>query len=373
MEVKKSILGLRGSAHGIGAVSIGLLLFVSLLAVSVIPAVAVTCNPVPHVAVLITKDSDFTAANGVVSGSGTSTDPFLIKNLQINDLSLGFGIKVDNSGGGITKFFNIQCIQSNFATTPSTGSTYIWIVNIHTATLISDITGNSQDALGVVGVKLISSSSITLDSLSLNRIGSDGLSVDSSDHITILHSKLKADGFGFTLTNSHDITVGSVCNLNSAAGNCNEFTYDDKKGINILNSHDVLVQYTKTDADDGGAILLSGSGTYNVQFMHGTATGNGPICRTVNGVREQTGVKDDTISGIAIINGAHDITVRDYQIVGNTHFDIMNGGDGKLPDICNGGFINVPPSPPGGANLDLNGNCYGQQFGFNPPPTKNCT
>lgn len=351
--------------------SLVLCLLLITIAVSLRTVSAVSCNPVPHTSIQISSDSDFTAANGVVSGTGTATDPYVIGNLAINDLTAGYGIKIVNSPGPtISKFFKIQCVQSNFASTPATGSTFIWIVGIHTATVISGISGNSQDAFGVTGVKIDSSSNIVLYSLSLNRIGEDALVVTSSDHITITNSKLKADGNGLALINSYDITVGSKCNLASGAG-CNEFTYDDEKGILILNSHYVLVQYTITSADDSGGVLLTGSETYNVQLTSGTATGNGPICRTVNGARTPTGLKTDTLGGVVITDGAHDITVQGYTIRANTHYDIMNGGNGVYLNPCNGPQP-VTQSTPGGSNLYLNGNCYGTEFGFSPAPTKNC-
>ena len=76
--------------------------------------------------------------------------------------------------------------------------------------------------------------------------------------------------------------------------------------------------------------------------------------------------KTDIISGIAIINGAHDINVKDYTIQGDAHYDIMNGGDGKYLNRCTGLVENLSITPPGGANLDMNGNCYSTQFGFDP-------
>lgn len=57
---------------------------------------------------LITNDSDFTHINGIIAGKGTTADPYIIGNWQIKNLSNGYGIKVDNSEGKITKNFKIQ-------------------------------------------------------------------------------------------------------------------------------------------------------------------------------------------------------------------------------------------------------------------------
>ncbi len=360
-------------------VAVNFILFLSMfgvaVSISVSPAAASSlCNPLPHEPILIASNSDFTPANGVVSGSGTATDPYLISNLQIKNLTPGYAIKVDNSKGNITKFFKIQCIQSNFAKVPATGARLIWLVNIHTPTTISDAAGNSLDAFGVIGVQLDLSGNISLDSLSLNRIGDHGVLLNSSDHINIIRSKLKADGNGVLMQNSHHITIGSLCNL-ATGTDCNEFTYDDGRGIWINNSHDVFVQYTITSADDSGGIVIDGKESYNVALINGIAAGNGPICRMnpATGIREPTGLRIDFISGIAIINGAHDISVKGYNIHGNAHYDIMNGGDGIYPNPCTHQLEPIGTSTlPGGVNIDLNGNCYRSQFGFSPPPKKIC-
>ncbi len=346
---------------------------VAVVGVAVPRASAATCNEVPHGPILIASNAGFTAANGVVSGSGTPSDPYVIANLQLNDLTPGYGLKVDNTKGHITKFFNVQCIQSSFTDSAPSGSVLIWVVNIHTLTTISDSSTNSGRAGGSVAVRLDASSSITLNNLSINKFGFDGIQVNSSTQVTIINTKSKASHNGVDLENSHDLTIGQVCMLASGAG-CDEFTYDDGRGLVIGNSFNVVVLDTITTADDSGGILLNGSGTYNVTMTNGDANGNGPIC--AGGV--PTGQVVDTISGISVANGAHDINVKGYTINANGDgfggfFDIMNGGNGGYLNPCTMQItLFKKPTPPGGPNLDFNGNCYHFEFNFNPVPTSSC-
>ncbi len=344
------------------------------VAVAFLPgAAAVACNPVPHGPILVRSDRDFTAANGVVSGSGTSTDPFLFNNLQLNDLTPGFGLKVDNSKGTITKFFNIQCIQSSFNDAPPNGSILVWLVNVHTTTTISQVAANSGRVAGSVAIRVESSSSITLDSESINKFASDGIDLLSSDHITVTNSKSKSTTFGVLVQDSHDITIGQAgCNLGSGMG-CNEFTYDDGWGVRVVNSYNVTIIGTKGNANDTGGFLLDGSGTYNVKITDSQADGTGDICPASNG-KVPTGERVDYMAGLAIINGAHDINVKNSTFSGNTHFSMENGGDTMYFNACTGFFevIQKKGTPGGGANLDVNGNCYFNEFGFTPVPTENC-
>ena len=262
-------------------------------------------------------------------------------------------------------------MQSSFQNAPPKGARLIWIVGVHTTTRISDISANSGEDVASDGTQLDSSSNITLDNLSINKFGHDGVQINSSDHITILHSKLKAMHNGVTVQSSHDISMGDPCDLTAQSGTCNEFTYDDGRGIYVNNSYNVQVQYTKTNADDTGGILLDGSGTFLVTLTNGTASGNGPICPQSGGV--PTGDKVDTIAGIAITNGAHDINVKGYTINGNTR-DLTNVGDGLYINPCTGltEMLNGRSTSPGGSGLDLNGNCYHTEFGFFPVPTSSC-
>ncbi len=364
-----------GSGKRLAAWWITVLVALLALGFAAIPkASAASCNPVPHGPILVRGDSGFTAANGVISGGGTSTDPYLIANLQLNDLTPGYGLKVDNSKGGISKFFNIKCIQSSFTESAPSGSVLIWLVNIHTATTISTSSSNSGRAGGSVAVELDSSSSITLNNLSINKFGADGILLNGSDHITIVNTKSKSSTNGLRVVNSHDLTIGQVCTTASGSG-CDELTYDDGRGLFIENSFNIQVLYTITAADDTGGVLLDGSGTYSVTMTNGVASGNGPICPSGT----PTGEKVDTIAGIAVTNGAHDINVKGYTINANGDgfggfFDIMNGGNGGYLNPCNGQITSFKKAtPPGGANLDFNGNCYHLEFNFNPVPTTTCT
>jgi len=353
---------------------VGVLIALSTFVLTIVPppAAAASCGPTHHGPILIKQDSDFTAANGVVSGSGRPDDPYLIAKLQLKDLTPGYGLKVDNSKGKVTKFFNIDCVQSNWTTAPPKGAVLVWIVNVHTQTRVSQVDANSGEAGGSVGIRIDGSSFIVLDNESINKFGSDGVRVSGSDHITVIESKLKAMGNGLSVTDSHDLTIGQPCTLPTGNG-CNEFTYDDGRGIFVHDSYNVLVVYTITTADDTGGVLLDGSGTYGVTLLNGKATADGPIC--AGGV--PTGEAIDTISGIAVTNGAHDIAVHGYTINANGDgfggfFDIMNGGNGGWLNPCTGKRTMFRSTPPGGVNLDFSGNCYHFEFGFNPVPPSSC-
>ncbi len=359
-----------------GALATALAVAVSLSAIAAVVgaipvASAAECNGVAHAPVLITSDTGFTAANGVISGAGSPANPYVIANLAIDDMRLGYGVKIDNSAGMITKSFDITCISSNWKSATPSGGFVVWLVNVHAATTISMVLSNSGELPNSGGLRVEGCSNILLSNESFNKMGGDGILLLGSDHITVVDSKSKAAGEGLHIVNSHDIVVGQTCSVGGGQG-CDEFTYDDDRGLLVDNSYNVQVIDTMTSSDDSGGVLLTGSGTYNIFMTGGEATANGPICHAGT----PSGAASDTITGIAVVNGAHDVTVTGYTMQANGdggggYFDIMDGGKGLYLNPC-GGLISLPTTPPGGANLAFIGDCYGHEYGFTPAPVSTC-
>lgn len=334
-------------------------------------AAAGECNGAAHAPVLIRSDADFTAANGVAGGQGTPSSPYVIANMAIKDMSLGYALEVDNSAGTITKSFNVSCISSNWSIAAPSGGFVVWIVGIHTATTVSMVLSNSGELPNSGGLLVQSSSNIVLSNESFNKMGGDGIRLVGSDHITVIDSKSKAAGEGLHIVDSHDIVVGQACSVGGGSG-CDEFTYDDDHGVFVEDSYNIQVIDTMTSSDDSGGVVLSGSGTYNVLMTGGVATANGPICHS--GI--PSGYVSDIITGIAVVNGAHDIAVHGYTMQANGdggggYFDIMDGGKGLYLNPC-GGLVTLPKTPAGGANLDFSGDCYTNEYGFVPAPAPYC-
>jgi hypothetical protein len=100
-----------------------------LFAVPATPALAGTGQ---HAAITITSNAGFSTCGCVTSGSGTAANPFVIGPWAISAPSEGtngWSVKVDNSGGKITDYFNIFGISSTYNNTSTTDPT-IWLVDV---------------------------------------------------------------------------------------------------------------------------------------------------------------------------------------------------------------------------------------------------
>jgi hypothetical protein len=330
----------------------------------------------PHAAIRITSNAGFTAANGVVSGSGTLQNPYIVGDLKIDNLSPGYGLEVDNSAGHITVHFELECLTTGYSVLPPGGATFIVLKGIQGPATVSSISGNGGETAGTSGVLVESSSSVLVTNLQLNKLGGTALEIAASNHISVTDSKVKSTahgGDGLFITGSHDIRVGSACNPQGGQG-CDEFTYDDARGLHIRDSYNIRVLNTVVSSDDSGGILIEGSSSYNITLSSSSVSAWGPVCP--HGT--PTGVVSDTISGLAIADGAHGITVENYSITsfGTSpgFFGIMNGGNGLYLNPCTLVEQKVTPTtPPGGGGYTFVKVCWMTEYGFNPVPARTCS
>lgn len=304
-------------------------------------------EPPSHAAITISSDADFVSCGCITKGTGTASDPYVIGPWTIPAPSTGgWALKVDNRGGAITKYFRVAGILGNYDDLDSSHN-LVWIINVTKATRIANVTAN----LVGTGVRLDSDANIDLDSITVNKMNGDGVQLNSSTNISIVNSKLKSMNNGFHAENSSFLRIGVGCTKS-----CNDFTYDDFRGLWLHNTHDVTVRYLTTAAEDTNAMYLDGTGTYNVDIGNSTANASGSICPQAEG---PTGLVTDTDGGIRLVNGTHDNYIHDVTARGNVAMDIASGGDGFWTNPCTGEIVPTPTTAPMGANNRFANLCYG--------------
>ncbi len=343
-----------------------------------------------HGAITIRSNADFSSCACVTAGTGTASNPYVIGPWTISSPSSGskggWSLKVDNSKGAVTAFFNITGITSAYDDT-NPADPDIWLVNIHTATAITTgangSTSTSSNNNGT-GVRLDNSSNISLDNLSYNKMSGPGVYVNGSSYVTINNSKLKdlgdarPNGDGIYALNSSNVQIGTGpdCPNNQP---CNDLSYDNGFGIDLVNTHDVVIDHSQTSANDTGGYLLDGPNTYNVRLQNSHASGLGPICITINNQKVNTGYLTDLQGALMLINGAHDNTFTNdtFNIPADAPMpSIGSGGNGFYVNDC-AGFVAQPFSPVeagAGANNTFNAVCYSLPVNYPnlPPSATNC-
>ena len=343
-----------------------------------------------HAAITITSNAGFSSCQCVTAGTGTASDPYVIGPWTITSPSGGpkggWSVKVDNSKGTVTAFFNITGIASAYNDT-NPADPDIWLVDVRTPTSITSGANGSTSAAANdngTGVRLDSSSNVSLDNLQYNKMNGPGIFLNGSSHVAINNSKLKSlggsrpDGDGIYAVNSSDIQIGTGADCPNSQP-CNDLTYDNGFGLDLVDTHDVTINQAAVSADDTGGYLLDGSGTYHVTLENSHASSTGPICIAVNNQKVNTGYITDLQGALMLIDGAHDNAFSNdtFNIPSAAPIpSIGSGGNGFYVNAC-AGFVPQTFSPveaAAGTNNTFRNVCYSLPTSYPalPPSATNC-
>ena len=331
-----------------------------------------------HAAITITSNAGFTRCACVTSGDGTAAHPYVIGPWSINAPSggtRGWSVKVDNSTGAITDYFNIFGISSTYNDTNPTDPA-IWLVDVKTPTRISGTSADptSGNDLGI-GIELVYSANISVDNVDYNKGNGTGAYINHSSNVSIDNAKFKATcslcaphvGDGIYAVNSTNVQVGTGSDCpTSASVPCVDVTYDDGMGVWFHNSNNSVIDRTSASANDTGGYVLDGSGSHNDTVENSTSSGTGNICFTFNGQRVNSGYYTDLQGGLHLINGAHNNTIRGDTFRSKTGLDISSGGNiikgvDSFYDACQAAYVpyTQTPTPVMGSGNTFANNCYG--------------
>jgi len=168
-----------------------------------------------HSPIRINSNSDFTAANGVVGGSGTKDDPYIIS---------GWDIDAQNSApdaiyiGNTTAYFVVEnCILNNasYHERPYFAGAGITLYNVTNGVISSISSTNSK-----YGVYLYESSGNIIEDNNLTFQVSDGILISHSDNNTVLNDTCSYNEYvGISLDHSSYVTIqNSSCGFNQEYG-----------------------------------------------------------------------------------------------------------------------------------------------------------
>ena len=331
-----------------------------------------------HAAITITSNAGFTRCACVTSGDGSAAHPYVIGPWSINAPSggtRGWSVKVDNSTGAITDYFNIFGISSTYNDTNPTDPA-IWLVDVKTPTRISGTSADptSGNDLGI-GIELVYSANISVDNVDYNKGNGTGAYINHSSNVSIDNAKFKATcslcaphvGDGIYAVNSTNVQVGTGSDCpTSASVPCVDVTYDDGMGVWFHNSNNSVIDRTSASANDTGGYVLDGPGSYNDTVENSTSSGTGNICFTYNGQKVNSGYYTDLQGGLHLINGAHNNTIRGDTFRSKTGLDISSGGNiikgvDSFYDACQAAYVpyTQTPTPVMGSGNTFANNCYG--------------
>jgi len=206
----------------------------------------------PHAPIFIDGDANFIVANGVVSGAGTQSDPFVIEGWEIIPSASG-AILIQNT----TLHFVIRGVYVHDGGSGFDGHDGIRLVNV--------INGRVDSALVL--------------------INHSGILINSSSNIIVFNSNVSGNYYGVRIESSHDITVtnGSYWNNDQAAVNpissqritiARNLMSDTGTGTNthvfVVTCTSIIIEENEiSDTDYGIYLWESGSVEVRRNFIHG--------------------------------------------------------------------------------------------------------
>jgi len=225
----------------------------------------------PHAPILISGNSGFTAANGVTSGSGTASAPYVIEGWEINSTTAN-GIEIQNSNA----YFIIRNVYIHNAQYSHYG---IVLTNIANGRV-----ENSKCSFGYAGIAINSSSNITVlnnqifgNSIDGNFGTAGGLGIAFSKNIVVRNNNISNNiRDELVIGSSNNITIAG--NILSGSGGIASVT------MYIYSSADLtIVNNTISRSTHFGFLLDSSNRTL---VYHNTFIYNNPNAQQIGGTND---------------------------------------------------------------------------------------
>jgi hypothetical protein len=328
-----------------------------------------------HAPIAIASDSDFQTCNCVVSGSGTTTDPFIIGPWTINSIPSG-GIAVSIDGTTLTKSFTL--FNLTIAGNGSSSSTGIVLNHINPSgqSTISAAIMGAQTSIQSAGIGILvgNSSFVTLDgggaspsragigtaagTINKNFVGA--IDIEDSRNITVRGWQFSANGqdnlpdfltfdpslahwgvgavrlFGSSNTlvdhnASNNCTTVSFSvfnsNNNTISNNTADYPFTNNVLITDGSSFNTVSGNVFSTADFVGILVadpLPGSATLN---KYGPSHDNlieGNLDHTdgPTGAEIHSGVAPSFVGGIVILNGTYNNSIENNQVFSSSGTDL---------------------------------------------------
>ncbi len=204
----------------------------------------------PHAPINIDGNGDFTAANGVTSGDGTFSNPYIIEGWEVN-ASTETGIRIRNTD----VHFTIRDVYVH-----SGGSSFngVYVDNVTNSRI-----ENTTIADNYYGIRLFNSHNATITGSNVTRNGNFGIYFDFSNNTTLVNNNVTwNDNYGIYLfiSDNHIITGNTISN--------------NRIGVTMWSSHNAKITgniFIKNGLSVGGYTLSS----YNSHTIAENNTVNG--------------------------------------------------------------------------------------------------
>ena len=211
-----------------------------------------------HSPIRINSDSDFTSENGIVSGSGTKDDPYIISGWDIDAHGAGTAIYIGNT----TAYFVVK--NCNLHNTSYHSSDYeegsgIMLYNVINGIIIDDTIYDNYDN----SIYLKSSSDNEILNNMLHSNSYDGIDLERASSNTITNNSIyhvQGEAIALWYSSQNTLSSNSIYN-NSGDGVDLEYSSNNSMKYNILSNNSGYGVYIDTGSNDN--LVYANSFYYN--------------------------------------------------------------------------------------------------------------
>lgn len=331
-----------------------------------------------HDVIRINNNADFTSQNGVVSGSGTQSDPYVISDLDIDAHGEGDAIYIGNT----TAYFIIKNSYLHNASPisdPYYGGIGIELYNVTNGVIenntcsdnmigllpyssFKNIISNNTFTNNLVGIELYSNSNNdTVSNNTCTNNGWHGIILDSSNNNTILNNTCTNNGYNgiFLESSNSNVLSHNICSYNdaglymySSSSNTiyhNIFVNNTGYGVHIVSGSKNLIY-------NNAFFYNNGSGdTFNPSYIQGADDGSANYWNTSAGIGNywrDWANNNDTNAHNGIVNWPYKIDgsakTEDHYPLKNTSVQLPPLAPRNLKAIAGSGYINLTWNSPRG-------------------------
>jgi parallel beta-helix repeat protein len=198
---------------------------------------------IPHSPVVINGNADFIPANGVVNGTGTPSDPFVIEGWEIN-VSGTYGIDISNTDS----HFRISNVYTHSSLWNVVGISLIGVENGRIENTTTEVTGH--------GIWIEDSRNLTIIGSEVTSHNVSAISAQNSHNVTVDMNNLSAvNGIGVSFFHMDNSTIRG--NFKSGGGSGIEIEYTE----NVTISGNTLLDYVDVWVDNGIRVGWSNNAT----------------------------------------------------------------------------------------------------------------
>jgi len=227
---------------------------VMLFIVSAASLPAVSAAATPHDPIAISGNAGFTLGNGVVSGTGSSSDPYIIEGWSIsNDTVYCISIS-DTDAYFIIRYCELNCYATSMRA--------IYLDNVTNGRIEGNAITSGGASVTDYGIYLDSSGSNTISNNSISSTDY-GIYLDSSGSNTISNNSITGCTLGISLSSSHSNTVSNNSVTGANYGISLSSSHSNTVSNNTVSSTDYCISFSYSVSDtviSGNTLTASGTG-----------------------------------------------------------------------------------------------------------------